>query len=162
MDARTYDHRPDYSQSRRWTWRSRGAGLKIVAHAFWKPLDRNCWIRRALLSPPGALIRSPRRLRYARRSLPRGGRLDRIYQGYPKQSPLTGAPAPNFESSVIDTLRRSLAWGDFPPVASRLAFPHRIGKLPSSCRITLTWKHAAVRRCTGFNSRVERGARQIC
>ena len=76
------------------------------------------------------------------------------YQGSPKQSPLMGASAPSLRIfNHRDTLRRSSAsWGNFSPAAARLAFPRRIGKLWSSCGISLTWKRAAVRRCTGFSS----------
>jgi hypothetical protein len=87
--------------------------------------------------------------------------LDRNDQGYPKQSPLMGASVPQISiGEPIGMLRRSRQ-EDFSD-CRRLAFSHRIRKLSSSCGISLTWKHAAARRCTGFNSVVERGARRIC
>jgi hypothetical protein len=95
-------------------------------------------------------IRLPRRLR---------GWLDRNRYGYPQLSPLMGASVPRFRNISHRHVAPKLG-GDFPPVAARFAFPRRIGKLPLSCGISLTWKHVAVRRCTGFTLVVERGARR--
>jgi hypothetical protein len=162
MDARIFDHWPDYSQSCRWPYRSRNVGRNIVAHTSWE-----LWIGIAELSVlcrrSQVPIRLPWRLRYCptiASSAPRA--FDRNYQGYPKLSPLIGASVPRF--GIISHRHAAPKLGlarEFPPVAARLAFPHRIGKLPLSCGISLTWKHAAVRLCTGFDSVVERGGRRI-